>query len=91
MRVQESVKFKKNLKNILIYISRDKKIAAVNFKNNLKKLIQNLKFMPYKYRKSYFYDDENIRDLIFKGYVIPYLIDKEKIIILDIFKWRENE
>jgi len=91
MIVQESVKFKKNLTNILIYISRDKKIAAVNFKNNLKKLIQNLKFMPYKYRKSYFYDDENIRDLIFKGYVIPYLIDKEKIIILDIFKWRENE
>jgi len=70
MIVQESVKFKKNLKNILIYISRDKKVAAVNFKNNLKKLIQNLKFMPYKYRKSYFYDDENIRDLIFKGYVI---------------------
>ena len=70
MIVQESVKFKKNLTNILIYISRDKKIAAVNFKNNLKKLIQNLKFMPYKYRKSYFYDDENIRDLIFKGYVI---------------------
>ncbi|TEY03205.1 type II toxin-antitoxin system RelE/ParE family toxin [Campylobacter sp. US33a] len=44
--------------------------------------------MPYKFRKSFIFDDENIRDFIFKGYVIPYKIDKEKdlIIILDIYK-----
>ncbi len=91
MKIQESEKFKKNLKNILEYITKDKKTATVDFKNNLKKLIQNLKFMLYKYRKSYFFDNENIRDMVFKGYVIPYLIDKEKLIILDIFKWREND
>jgi hypothetical protein len=38
------------------------------------------------------YDNENIRDLIFKGYTIPYMVDSEnnKIIILDIFKWRDR-
>lgn len=44
--------------------------------------------MPYKFRQSKCFNDENIRDFIFKGYVIPYLIDKEnnKIVILAIFK-----
>ncbi|EAK5974251.1 type II toxin-antitoxin system RelE/ParE family toxin, partial [Campylobacter jejuni] len=48
----------------------------------------NLSFMPYKNRKSLSFDNENIRDLIFKGYVIPYLIDKSKneILILGIYK-----
>ena len=91
MKIQESAKFKRNLKQILRYIAKDKKSAAIKFKNNLKIMIKNLKFMPYKFRKSYFYDDKNIRDLIFKGYVIPYLVNKDKIIILDIFKWREND
>jgi len=57
------------------------------------KKISKLDFMPYKFRKSYYYynDDEDIRDLIVQGYTIPYLIDKEKdtIVILDIFKWEE--
>ncbi|MGM0533206.1 MAG: type II toxin-antitoxin system RelE/ParE family toxin, partial [Campylobacterota bacterium] len=45
--------------------------------------------MPYKFRQSYYYDSLNIRDFIFKGYTIPYLIDEDKgvIVLLDIFKW----
>ncbi|EKB0626229.1 type II toxin-antitoxin system RelE/ParE family toxin, partial [Campylobacter jejuni] len=51
-------------------------------------ICKNLSFMPYKNRKSLSFDNENIRDLIFKGYVIPYLIDKSKneILILGIYK-----
>ncbi|EAL2490596.1 type II toxin-antitoxin system RelE/ParE family toxin, partial [Campylobacter jejuni] len=50
--------------------------------------LKKLDFMPYKFRKSLAFDDENVRDFIFKGYVIPYKIDKEKdlIIILGIYK-----
>ncbi len=92
MRIEKSQKFKNSIQNILDYIiSKDGINRSKNFYKAVNEKIKSLKFMPYKYRKSYFYDDENIRDLIFKGYVIPYLIDKEKIIILDIFKWRENE
>jgi len=45
--------------------------------------------MPYKFRKSIYFDDENIRDYIFKGYAIPYLIneDNNEIALLDIIKW----
>jgi len=92
MRIEKSQKFKNSIQNILDYIiSKDGINRSKNFYKSVNEKIKSLKFMPYKYRKSYFYDDENIRDLIFKGYVIPYLIDDEKIIILDIFKWRENE
>lgn len=39
------------------------------------------------YRKSNYADNENIRDLIFKGYTIVYEIKKNELLILDIFKW----
>ena len=31
--------------------------------------------MPYGNRKSIFFDRDNIRDLVYKGYVIVYKID----------------
>ncbi len=45
--------------------------------------------MPYKYRESFYYVNQNIRDMVFKGYTVPYLIDNDnnQIVILDIFKW----
>jgi hypothetical protein len=51
--------------------------------------VDNLPYMPLKFRQSNYYNDSNIRDLIFKGHTVPYLIDTEKeiIVILDIFKW----
>jgi mRNA-degrading endonuclease RelE of RelBE toxin-antitoxin system len=78
-----------NLKNILRYISKDSKNKAKKF---MFKQINNLINMPYKFRKSYYYDDENIRDMVFKGYTIPYLIDIQKntLVILDIFKYQHK-
>lgn len=48
--------------------------------------------MPFKYRKSIYFNDNNIRDLIFKGYVVPYKIDtvKNQIIIIGINKYMEK-
>jgi len=48
--------------------------------------------MPYRFRQSQYYENPNVRDLIFKGYTIPYLIDNdnEKLVVLDIFKWSQR-
>jgi hypothetical protein len=48
--------------------------------------------MPFKARKSLHIDNEHTRDLIFKGYTIPYYVDEihSIIIILDIFKWQDK-
>ncbi len=48
--------------------------------------------VPFKLRQSIYFDDENIRDLIFKGYVAPYKIDKNnnQIIVIGINKYRAD-
>lgn len=81
--------FSKSLDQILDYIANDSLNRSLLFNRQLQKYINNLTNMPFKYRKSRYYDDPNVRDMIFKGYTIPYLIDEQdhKIILLDIFKW----
>jgi len=48
--------------------------------------------MPYSNRKSMFFNDGNIRDLVFKGYVIVYKIDeqKEDIVVFGFNKYKQN-
>jgi toxin ParE1/3/4 len=78
-----------NLKNILKFIAQDNKTKAYNFNSQLMHHINSVTNMPYKFRKSRYYHTDKVRDLIFKGYTIPYLIDEDKkfIVLLDIFKW----
>ncbi len=77
------------LKVILLFISKDSKSRAFNFKNQLDKKISNLVNFPYKFKQSRNHENEDVRDMIFKGYTITYLIenDKDRISILDIYKW----
>ena len=42
--------------------------------------------MPYRYRKNAILGDENVRDLVFKGYVITYRINEKSIEVLLIYK-----
>lgn len=78
-----------SLKNILSYISKDNKNRALNFKSEVDNKINNLANFPHKFRPSVHNEDENVRDMIFKGYTIIYLVelDENRISILDIFKW----
>ncbi len=87
MQITRTQSFKKQFRDIIFYIAKDKKDAARNFKNKLNNSIDNLDNFPYKYRKSYYYDDENIRDMVFKSYTIIYRVNKDKNIIeiLEIF------
>jgi len=90
MTIKKSDRFTASLLTILNYISVDSKNRARKFKNSLKTSIDDLPNMPYKYRKSIYFDDENIRDYIFMGYCIPYMIqnDHNRIVLIDIIKWK---
>jgi plasmid stabilization system protein ParE len=92
LRVEYNPTFRKNFNLIWDFIATDSIKKADTFKNQLKSKILNLPNFPYKFRQSYYYDDINTRDMIFKGYTIPYHIDKEKntLIILDVFKWSKR-
>ena len=79
--------FEKKLIQIIDYIAKDKPLASLNFASNLEKLIFEIPTNPYKYRQSFYFDDKNIRDMIYKGYTIIYEINFQKnhIEILNIF------
>ena len=42
--------------------------------------------MPYRFRKNFDLNREDVRDLLFKGYIIPFKITTKNIEILTIFK-----
>ena len=86
MIVNKSDRFKNELKIIVEFISLDSVPRAIKFYDEVILKIQNIPHNPYAYRKKN--KDENLRELIFKGYTIPFEIDtaNHKIVILGIFK-----
>jgi len=85
LRVVETENFKRQLRIISFTIKNDKPSAALKFVKDLKKQTNEIANMSYKYRKSYYYNDEKVRDMIFRGYTIIYKIYDNYIAIAEIF------
>jgi len=87
MKIVRTEDYQSELLSILKYIANDKISASKTFRIELNKQISNLPIFPYKYRKSIYFNNENIRDMIFKKYTINYEIDlnKNTIFIFSIF------
>jgi len=92
MYIIRSFKYIASLQKIMNYISKDSKNRALEFRNKLENQINNIILMPYKCRKSIYFKDENIRDLIHKGYTIVYKVDEkaDTIIIIGIKKYTNS-
>lgn len=92
VKIVKRKRYHDNLRAILRFIALDNPDAARRLKREVNAKIDTLPGMPLKYRRSIYYDDNRVRDLIHKGYVIPYLVDesREKIVILTVLKWRER-
>jgi len=87
MLITRTEEYQKELITILRHIANDNITASRKFKKNLNEQIDKIPHFPYKYRKSIYFNDENVRDMIFKKYTINYEIDlnKNTIFILSIF------
>ena len=68
-------RFIDELDKIADYIAFDSEWRAAEFVKGAKAACAGLDFMPYKFRKSLKFDDENVRDFVFKGYVLPYRVE----------------
>ena len=88
MRIYRSKRFEDELDEIFNFIARDSVHQALKFVLEVSEAVGTLDFWPRKCRKSIHFDDPNIRDFIFKGYVMPYKIDDEndEITVLGIYK-----
>jgi len=76
MQINRSPRYRNNLFQILNYIAQDKLSASKNFLNELDKLIDNLPNFPFKFRKSKYFDNEKIRDMVYKGYTVIYRVNE---------------
>ena len=85
MKIIESNLYKQKLRFITLNIKKDKSSAAIKFAKDLKKQIKEIPNIPYKYRPSYYYNNESVRDMIFRGYTITYKIYDKHIQIVEIF------
>ncbi|MEJ5169024.1 MAG: type II toxin-antitoxin system RelE/ParE family toxin [Arcobacteraceae bacterium] len=85
--LEKSDRFKDELKVIIDFIAQDSVTRALEFYDELIYKVQNIPENPYLYRARYNSQDKYTRELIFKGYTIPFEIDMKnhKIIILGIF------
>jgi len=83
----ESRQFKDELRAIAFHIRKDKLSASITFVKNLKKRIKLLIEFPYQHRKSIYFNDDSVRDMVYMGYTIVYEVDKDKntLEILSIF------
>ena len=79
-----------DLLNIKFHITEQDTLSKANqFLSELKNNIKSLNEMPQRCRKSYYTDDENTHDLIYKKYTTVFKIIKSKVYILTIFRQRE--
>ncbi len=90
MKIIKDIEYLNKFKRIIYFISKDKRGAAIKFEREVNKRITDLVNFPCRYRKSYYFDDERYRDMIYKGYTIVYRVDNDTITILDIFKWQDR-
>ncbi|MDL0089647.1 type II toxin-antitoxin system RelE/ParE family toxin [Campylobacter gastrosuis] len=77
--------FKAELKIILDFYASKSQMVANTFLDELFEKIESIAFMAYRFRKNRYFEKDNVRDLIFKGYVISFIIENETIKILSIY------
>ena len=87
MKILFTEDFKENLKEMLKFIKQDSKDRAYNFRDSLKNEIIKIPERPYSYRENLTMKDTQVRDMVFKGYVV-FVIDEgeQTITIISIYK-----
>ncbi|MDP2888360.1 MAG: type II toxin-antitoxin system RelE/ParE family toxin [Bacteroidota bacterium] len=92
MRLKILTSFKVKLNDQVEFIAKDKPSAARKFKSEIIGRIKALTQMPYKNRKSIFFDREDIREIIYKGYIVVYKINEREnaIEVFGLTKYEDN-
>jgi len=90
MKIVLKQSFVISLENQIKFIALDKPTAAKKFKNDILIALKSILPNPYLYRKSIYFEDDFIRDYIFKGYTIVFRIAKMQIEVFGFVKFQEK-
>lgn len=85
MQIVKSRRFDDELEAILDFIAQDNLSQALTFYHELILKIEGIVDFPKKYRRSKMSNDDDIREMVFAGYVVVYKIYNDKIIVIGIF------
>lgn len=88
MNIITSSLYRKQIEDISDSLEQEAKGSAKSFKLYLDTIIINMQTKIEKYKKSIYFDNDDIKDIENQGYTIPFYIDKEKnlYILLAIVK-----
>lgn len=80
--------FEEQLKSILETFSDEDFEATKNYKMYLDTIIINMPTKIQKFKKSIYFDDDNIKDIEHQGFIIPFYMEEETdtYLILGIVK-----
>jgi plasmid stabilization system protein ParE len=79
VKIRFEEQFVTSLAQKIDYIATDNTSASIKFKNEFLQKCKDVAQMPFKYRKSIYHEDENVRDLIYKGYTAVYIVEENFI------------
>jgi hypothetical protein len=78
MNVFFSDLYKENLEAASAFVKSQNEAEVKNFNLYLDTIIVNMHTKVKKYKKSIYFDDENIKDIQNQGFSIPFFIDEGK-------------
>lgn len=84
MQIVKTERFDEELEYILDFIAKDNINQALIFFDELINKIESIIDFSKKHRQCSKVNDENVRELIFKKYVVVYKIYEDEILILGI-------
>ncbi|MCF8361974.1 MAG: type II toxin-antitoxin system RelE/ParE family toxin [Prolixibacteraceae bacterium] len=90
MQVVYKKSFVKRLERQVEYIAVNNPQNALTFKNELFVKLRKIPKNPYAFRKSVYFDKDEIRDVVFKGYTIVFRINKKTIEVFGFTKFQEK-
>ena len=88
MNILSSELYKKQLKEAVELIKKQDESSVNNFELYLQTIIINLQTKLKKYKKSIYFDDENVKDIQNQGFTIPFYVDEKNnvYVLLGIVK-----
>ncbi|WP_310555663.1 type II toxin-antitoxin system RelE/ParE family toxin [Flavobacterium sp.] len=92
MKIEFAKTYRLSLLVQVLYIAKDKPLAARKFRKDIIRNIKKDLVNPFHFKKSIYYEEENIRDYVFKGYTSVYKIDIENqtITVFGFIKHKET-
>ncbi|WP_433991472.1 type II toxin-antitoxin system RelE/ParE family toxin [Kordia algicida OT-1] len=82
--------FVERLEKQLKYIAKNNQKSAIKLKSELLQRIKSIPENPYLFRKSIYFEDDSIRDLIHKGYTIVFRIRENQIQVFGFVRFQEK-